>query len=45
MKFVVIQKYGAYIVDAEDIEAAVQDAWNNHTGYDDVYAVVRAEED
>ena len=43
MKFLIIEKYGPYTVEAEDLEAAVQQAWNNHTGYDDVYGVGRIE--
>ena len=44
MKFIILTKYGSYIVECEDFEAAVYKAYNNHTGYDDVMAIVRMDE-
>ena len=45
MKFVIITDNGQYTTDAEDMEAALESAWNNHTGYDDIQAIVRVDED
>ena len=45
MKFLIIEKYGGYTVDAEDFEEAVGEAYDNHTGYKNVYAIVKIEED
>mgnify|MGYP003313085329 CR=1 FL=1 len=42
-KFLIIEKDGQYVVEAEDLEDAVQETYNNHTGYRDVQAVVRLE--
>ena len=44
-KFIVITKYDAYITEAIDFEDAVVEAYNNHTGYDDVQAIVRVPEE
>lgn len=44
MKFLIIEKFGTYFVEAEDIEEAVSKAYDSHTGYEYVMAVVKAEE-
>ena len=44
MKFVILTTFGSLIVEAEDIEEAVKEAYNNNTGYRDVLGVVVAEE-
>lgn len=44
MKFLIIEKYGSYIVEAENIEEAVSKAYDSHTGYENIMAVVKAEE-
>ena len=43
-KFLIITKYGIRECEAEDFEDALHQAYNNHTGYDDVFAIVRADE-
>ena len=43
-KFLIITKWGIRECEAEDFEDAVQQAYNNHTRYDDVFAIVRADE-
>ena len=45
MKFIIMKEYGSYIVEAEDIENAVIQSYNNHCGYDAVYGVVRIPDD
>ena len=45
MKFLIIEKYGGYTVDAEDFEEAVSNAYDNHTGYKNVYAIVKIEQE
>ena len=44
MKFIILTKYGSYIVECEDFEAAIHEAYNSSTGYDNVMAIVRIEE-
>lgn len=41
MKFIIMQEYSSYIVEAEDIEQAVIQSYNDHCGYNAVYGVVR----
>lgn len=41
MKFIIITKYGSYIIDADDFDQAVEKAYDNHTGYRDVEAIVK----
>lgn len=45
MEFLIITKFGRYKVEAEDIEEAVQKAYDNHCGYSNIQAVVRIDED
>ena len=45
MKFLIITTYGRYTVDTEDIEAALNEAYDNHTGYKNVQAIVRIDEE
>lgn len=45
MKFVIMEKYGSYIVEAEDIEQAVLKSYSNHCGYNAVYGVVLIPDD
>lgn len=44
MKFLILTCYGSYEIEAEDFEDAVRQAYNNHTGYADVMAIVKKEE-
>ena len=44
MEFIILTKYGSYIIECENFEEAVYKAYNNHTGYDNVMAIVRIEE-
>ena len=44
MKFLVVRKYyGPEVVEAEDMEEALRSCYNNHTGYDEVWAIVKME--
>lgn len=45
MQFVIMEKYGSYVVEAEDIESALQKAYSNHNGYADVYGIVKIPDD
>ena len=45
MKFVVFGFYGSYVIEAKDFEEAVAIAYNNHTGYDDVYGIIKIPEE
>ena len=41
-KFVVIDSYGnSIIVEADDMFDAVENAWNNHTGYTHIESITR----
>ena len=44
MKFIIIEKCGCRTIEADDIYEAVSFAEDNHTHYENIYAVVRAEE-
>lgn len=44
-KFIVITNYGSYIIEATDFEDAFSEACDNHSGYSDVLAIVRAPEE
>lgn len=44
IKFIIISKYDTIIVEAEDWEDAFNKAYNNHTRYDDLIAIVRIQE-
>ena len=44
MKFIIMKEYDSYIVEAEDIENAVIQSYNNHCRYEAVYGVVRIPE-
>ena len=42
MKFIIITKdYGSFIVEAEDFAQAAEMAYDNHTGYNNVQAIVK----
>ena len=43
-KFLIITKYGIRECEAEDFEDALHQAYDNHTKYNDVFAIVRASE-
>ena len=45
MKFIVLTDYSSRIVEAEDIEDAITDSYDNHCGYDHIKAVVRIDEE
>ena len=45
MKFLIITTYGRYTVEAEDIEAALSEAYDSHTGYKNIQAIVRIDEE
>lgn len=45
MKFIIMEEYKSYIVEAENIEEAVIQSYNNHCGYNAVYGVVRIPDD
>lgn len=44
MKFIILKLHGSYIVEAEDFDGAAEAAYNNHTGWNDVMAIVKMEE-
>lgn len=41
MKFLIITTYGSRIIEAEDFDEAAESAYDNHTGYRDVEAIVK----
>lgn len=43
MKFLIITEYDRRQIDAEDFEDAVSQAYNYHTGYDNVIAIIKIE--
>ena len=43
MKFLIITSLGVREIESEDFAAAADQAYDNHTGYSDVYAIVKAE--
>ena len=43
--FLIITKYGRYIIQAEDIADAVDKVYDNHCGYHNVQAIVCINED
>lgn len=43
MKFLIITAHGVHEIEAEDFAAAADQAYDDHTGYNDVYAIVKAE--
>ena len=43
--FLIITKYGRYIIEAENMGEAVDMAYDTHTGYRDVQAIVCIDED
>ena len=43
-KFLIITRYGIKECEAEDFEHAVCSAYDDHTKYEDVFAIVRGEE-
>lgn len=45
MTFLILTKFGEYKIEAEDFEEAVQTCYDTHRGYDDVMAIVKAEEE
>lgn len=44
MKFMIITTYGTNIIESEDLSTAVDEAYDNHTGYDDVVGVIKVDE-
>ena len=44
MKFLILSKYCSYFIEAEDFEEAVREAWDQHSGYEYVMAIVKVEE-
>ena len=45
MKFLILTNYGSRIIEAEDFDDAVDNACDNHTGYDDVNAIIKLPND
>ena len=45
MKFLILEKYGSRTIEAEDFDDAVQEAYDTHTGYKDVMAIVKCGDD
>lgn len=43
MQYLVITKFGQYQIDADDFDDAVQQAYDNNTGYRDVVAIIKIE--
>jgi len=43
MRYLVITKFGQYQIEADDFDDAVQQAYDNHTGYRDVVAIIKIE--
>lgn len=41
-RFLIITEFGIRECEVDDFEGAVQEAYNDHTGYDHVFAIVRA---
>jgi len=40
-KYLILHNYGSYVIEAEDLGQAVEEAWSNHTGYDDINAIIK----
>lgn len=45
MKYIIITKYGQRIIEAEDFEVAVREAYDDHTQYREVQAIIQLDED
>ena len=45
MKFLIITRYGSRVIEAEDFERASNEAYDDHTGYRDVEAIVKLPDD
>lgn len=45
MKFLIITRFGSTIIEAEDFEKAAEYAYDDHTGYRDVEAIVKLPDD
>ena len=45
MKFIIITNYGSHIVEANDFEDALGQAYDSCNGYDDVCGIVKVPED
>ena len=47
MRFLIVSKYGTWIEESEigDFEEIAGKIYNNHTGYDDIIAIIKIEED
>lgn len=43
MKFLIITSHGVHEIEAEDFAAAADQAYDDHTGYKDVYAIVKVD--
>ena len=39
-KFLIITTYGKRIIECEDFYKAVEEAYDDHTGYEDVVAII-----
>lgn len=45
MKFLIITCYGSYIIEAEDFQDAAERAYDTHTKYNNVEAIVKLPEE
>ena len=45
MKFLIITCYGSYIIEAEDFQDAAEKAYDTHTKYNNVEAIVKLPEE
>ena len=45
MKFLIITRFGSTIIEADDFDKAVDNAYDDHTGYRDVKAIVKLPDD
>lgn len=45
MKFLIITRYGSYTVEAEDFQDAAEQAYDTHTKYSNVDAIVKLPEE
>ena len=45
MKFLIITKFGENVIEAEDFAQAADNAYDDHTGYRDVMAIIKLPDD
>ena len=45
MKFIIITTYDSYVIEADDFEDALSDAYNNHYGYNHINGIIRIPEE